>query len=259
MKIKRPRTAIAFTSLILVASALFYWAPTPLKEEFLAPTDRYYPKAYPILEKEDFALCYDGKNKIPLWTWEKLYGEKPKLVSRKQASFKEDSEVYPHHRSSLKDYKNSGYDRGHLSPAHHHTDNEKAMQDSFLLSNICPMPALFNRGVWKQLENYAFELSKKMESLTVVSGPLFLENNKQVSYALLGENSVAIPTHFFKVLYITERDETKRVEVFVIDAHNPPSSIYKNKANNEFHPAIVKTLDYLETVSAMVFERDLPK
>ena len=249
MKIKLPAKTTYFGALLIVAGALLYW---PAKE-MVQPG---YPKAFSLLEKEGFTLCYDGKNRVPLWTWEQLDTSQEKTVSRKSAHFATDPEVYSAHKSSTLDYKNSGYDRGHLSPAQAHTHSAKGMKDSFLLSNICPMSAQFNRGIWKDLENYTFALSRQGLLVTVISGPLFLEQQGHITYELLGQNRVAIPTHFFKVVQTkSEAGKTNR-QVFIIDAHNPPQHLFKDKANKAFHPDIVTTLEHLENVSGIVFKRD---
>lgn len=41
-------------------------------------------------------------------------------------------------RSTNNDYKGSGYDRGHLAAAGNHMWSQKAMDQTFVLSNICP-------------------------------------------------------------------------------------------------------------------------
>lgn len=249
MKIKLPAKTTYFGALLIVAGALLYW---PAKE-MVQPG---YPKAFSLLEKEGFALCYDGKNRVPLWTWEQLDTSQEKLVSRKSAHFNVDPAVYPSHKSSPQDYKNSGYDRGHLSPAQAHTHSTQGMKDSFLLSNICPMTAKFNRGVWKELESYTFTLSRQGLLVTVISGPLYLEKQGHISYELIGKNRVAVPTHFFKVVQTKNEVGEKTRHVFIIDAYNPPEHLFKDKTNKQFHPDVITTLDHLENVSGIVFERD---
>lgn len=243
-----PKTTY-FGVLLMVAAALIYW---PAKET----TRPNYPQAFSLVEKEGFALCYDGKNRIPLWTWEQLDTSQEKLVSRKSAHFNVDPAIYPSHKSSPRDYKNSGYDRGHLSPAQAHTHSVQGMKDSFLLSNICPMTAKFNRGVWKELENYTFTLSRQGLLVTVISGPLFLEKHGHILYELIGKNRVAVPTHFFKVVQTKSKSGETNCRVFIIDAHNPPEHLFKDQDNQVFHPDIITTLDHLENVSGIMFDRN---
>ena len=46
--------------------------------------------------------------------------------------------VHVYHRSTNQDYKGSGFDRGHLAAAANHKWSQKAMDDTFILSNVSP-------------------------------------------------------------------------------------------------------------------------
>lgn len=54
-------------------------------------------------------------------------------------------------RATLQDYKNSGFDRGHLFPAGD-ASSDKIMAQSFSLSNIVPQAAQHNRRAWNIIE-----------------------------------------------------------------------------------------------------------
>lgn len=45
------------------------------------------------------------------------------------------------HRATNADYKGSGFDRGHLAAAGNHKWSQKAMEDTFYLSNVAPQVA----------------------------------------------------------------------------------------------------------------------
>ena len=163
------------------------------------------PIGFPVFEREGYTLVYDTRGKIPLWTYEHLTMEHlQKKSDRKQMCFHEDQELYKPHRSSLRDYLKSGFDRGHLVPAGNDTFSKEALKETFCLSNICPQNPQFNRGIWKKLEESIRTLVKKKGSLKVVSGPLFLSyedrGQRFITYQVIGENEVAVPTHFFKVV-----------------------------------------------------------
>lgn len=42
------------------------------------------------------------------------------------------------HRATNADYRGSGFDRGHLAAAANHKWSQKAMEDTFYLSNVAP-------------------------------------------------------------------------------------------------------------------------
>jgi endonuclease G, mitochondrial len=67
--------------------------------------------------------------------------------------FKPDPSI-PEFTSLDKDYKNSGYDRGHQMDAFDCGCDSTAMAESFYYSNVAPQLPSLNRGIWKKLEEY---------------------------------------------------------------------------------------------------------
>jgi hypothetical protein len=52
------------------------------------------------------------------------------------------------------DYRNSGYDKGHLCPAADRSASREDMDATFLMTNIAPQAPALNRGPWEKLESY---------------------------------------------------------------------------------------------------------
>lgn len=50
--------------------------------------------------------------------------------------------VHIFHRATNADYRGSGFDRGHLAAAANHKWSQKAMEDTFYLSNVAPQVSL---------------------------------------------------------------------------------------------------------------------
>jgi len=71
-----------------------------------------------------------------------------------------DKEVHRYFRAENLDYRGSGFDRGHLAAAANHKKSPNVLQETFLLSNICPQHPGLNRKLWKSLENYTRSLAK---------------------------------------------------------------------------------------------------
>lgn len=83
--------------------------------------------------------------------------------------------------------------------------SEQAMLESFYLSNICPQMAELNGGVWERLENRCRSLAKE-ESVFICCGPIISEKTKRI-----GENKVAVPTGFFKVLCMKRKGKWQAI------------------------------------------------
>lgn len=110
------------------------------------------PQSCFILKREGYCLGYEGRLRQPAWVCEILSKDSIKgTTKRERLSFLEDKDLPSSVRSTLKDYRKSGYDRGHMAPAADHKGSEKAMKDTFLLSNMSPQNPQFNRGYWANL------------------------------------------------------------------------------------------------------------
>ena len=215
-------------------------APEPLKG---------LPLGFSAYEKEGFVIRYDSRNKVPLWVYEELsYDKEDKRVSRKSEKFHGDLQIPSIHRSELVDYLHSGFDRGHMAAAEDHRSSKESLRDTFLLSNCCPQYATFNRGVWARLEKYVRDLSKKFDSVKVVTGPAYvpIEENggKRISYRVIGENNVAVPTHFFKCVCL-ERGGELKVRAFLIP--NASEKGFQELASYEV------PVEHLEFLTGLIF------
>lgn len=120
------------------------------------------------------------------------------------------------------DYRNSGYDRGHLAPAADMAFDAEAMKESFYMSNISPQAKNFNKGIWRELEELTRDWAKKNGKLYVVTGPVLSQTPK----GEIGENKVAVPVAFYKVLLDLTEPDTKGIG-FVIPNEVSFDPLYK--------------------------------
>lgn len=89
--------------------------------------------------RESYVLCYDPRSRSALWVIEQLNRDTLSGASDRAAcDFQEDDSVHEYHRATNADYRGSGFDRGHLAAAANHRWSQKAMRDTFYLSNIAP-------------------------------------------------------------------------------------------------------------------------
>ena len=106
------------------------------------------------------------------------------------------------HASGKLPYYNSGFDRGHLCPAGDNKWSQKAMDECFLMTNMCPQTHALNAGIWNSIEQQCRTWAKKYGKVYIVCGPIYL--NKQ--HRKLGKNKVVVPDAFFKVILRTGRN-----------------------------------------------------
>lgn len=166
----------------------------------------YLPASNPLIHRDVYTLAYDGRIKSASWVYEKLTANMLEgSTDRSHFDFMEDPLIPNLLRATKEDYKGSGYDRGHLCPAANARANPQSMKETFYLSNISPQHPLLNRKYWLKLEKYVRGLTQTYDRVYAITGPLFLskigkDGKRYVQYEVIGENEVAVPTHYFKVL-----------------------------------------------------------
>lgn len=79
----------------------------------------------------------------------------------------------------------------------------------------------FNRDSWNRLEKYVRKLTKQYANVYVCTGPLYLpkkeaDGKTYVKYQVIGTNSVAVPTHFYKVVVGETNDGRYELESYVM-------------------------------------------
>lgn len=154
-------------------------------------------KADTIIDREGYALGYSELHEQPAWVIYKLTAEEVlNKVAKRSSQFKPDPEI-PTGSATLADYRNSGYDRGHLAPAADMAWSEKAMSDSFYMSNMSPQRPAFNRGIGAKLEAQVRVFAVVEKEIYVVTGAIL--PNEPTS--TIGANRVTVPTHYYKVIY----------------------------------------------------------
>lgn len=95
-----------------------------------------------LKSRESYVLCYDPRTRGALWVVEQLRPERLRGDGdRRTCDFHEDDSVHAYHRATNADYRGSGFDRGHLAAAANHRWSQKAMDDTFYLSNVAPQVA----------------------------------------------------------------------------------------------------------------------
>ncbi|MEY4605189.1 MAG: hypothetical protein RIT43_2481 [Bacteroidota bacterium] len=105
-----------------------------------------------------------------------------------------------------RDYKGSGYDRGHLAPAADMGWSQQTMEESFYYSNMSPQAPAFNRGIWKRLEEQVRNWAVALDTIYVVTGPVL---KGKMSY--IGPEKVAVPNYYYKAILKVNGKESKAI------------------------------------------------
>ncbi len=147
-----------------------------------------------LVEHAYYDLMYSEKHEQPIWVAYELKKEHLSDNDFKRPYFEIDPLVKTQ-AASWKNYKKSGYDRGHYCPAGDRRFSKKAYDETFLTSNISPQLHDFNAGIWNKLEQKIRYWVRKDKQLFIVTGPIFKNAKKAI-----GSENVTVPTHFFKAI-----------------------------------------------------------
>ncbi len=202
------------------------------------------PKGTPeqILKRTGYVASYNKTTLLPNWVAWHLTAERTEgSAKRSGVDFAEDTEV-PEPRATDWDYYNSGYDRGHMCPAADNKWSKKAMEESFLFTNMCPQNGNLNRGDWNEMEMACRKWAKKYGDLYIVCGPILYKGKHKT----IGKNKVVVPEAFFKVVLRTG-DDTQAI-----------GFIYKNTSGNRPKDSYVNTVDEVERITGIDFFPSLP-
>lgn len=215
-----------------------------------------------LATRQALISSYDRRLRNPHWVVEHI--TPASLASRngdrKHSAFLEDEAVPDKFRARLKDYFRSGYDRGHQVPAADCKWSQKAMDETFYLSNMCPQVGEgFNRDYWAHFEDFCRRLTDRYPSVRIVTGPLYLpkrdpaDGKWYTKYEMIGNPpSVAVPTHFYKVIFAEDGRVGGNVALgaFVL----PNAVIPNDKPITDFEVP----LEAVERASGLEFAAKLP-
>ncbi|WP_194850926.1 DNA/RNA non-specific endonuclease [Nonlabens antarcticus] len=173
-----------------------------------------------IVHHKSYSLSYNEKHEQAEWTVHILNPSDIKKVSFKRPYFEIDDMVSTG-AASWRNYKNSGYDRGHLVPAGDRRASMEDYNETFLTSNISPQRHNFNAGIWNRLEQKIRYYAQRENGIYVVTGSVLNGNLESI-----GSEQVSVPEQFYKIIYKKSSGKEKMM-AFLIPHQESDQSIYK--------------------------------
>ena len=139
-------------------------------------------------------------------------------------------------------YSGSGLHRGHLVPASDLKWNERALRQSFYMTNICPMDRRLNEGGWSKLEEKVREWTERDSALLVFAGPVASCNDTTIN------GRVKVPSHYYKVVMAPCVRPVRAI-----------AFIYPNGASNGRLSKYAVSVDEVERLTGLDFFYLLPQ
>lgn len=203
---KKVVSAIVFALISLTASA-GQLDPKPVQycEQFTpygSPVDSL--KNTTKVCRTAYYLEHDNQAKIPVWVSYTLEPAHTIGCVKRTNKFAPDFSLNKGERAELNDYRNSGYDKGHIANDADMTWSSVTEKESLILSNMTPQLHSLNAGPWKDLETEVRDWSyNRRHTLLIYAGPIYNSSDKTI-----GDNKVVVPYSFYKIVVDTATKET---------------------------------------------------
>lgn len=196
------KNATAGVALLLTAVSLSFAANT----DFSQCRDMFVQGQPPTLPNQtmtpralcysEFAVMHSGKSHTPIYVAQRLKRAQVEAKTPRASRFFADARLRRSERAELEDYKNSGFDRGHMAPAGDMGSTE-GMAQSFSLANMVPQYRVNNQKSWASIEKATRKyVMRATGDIYVISGPVFAPTPSKI-----GPNQVWVPNYLFKLVY----------------------------------------------------------
>ena len=189
-----------------------------------------------IVHHQNYSLSYSEEHEQAEWVAYELKESQLSSVNHKRPYFEIDKAVKTG-AANWRNYKKSGYDRGHLCPAGDRRFSKEAHDETFLTSNISPQNHAFNAGVWNRLEQKVRYWAKKNKGVFVITGGVLKNGLNSI-----GDENVSVPEQFYKVLLDNTKGEIK-ILAFLLPHEDSKLPLYK----------FVVSVDTIESLTGIDF------
>lgn len=205
------------------------------------PIEWPYCKASQVIRYRGYDLCYDENSEQALWVAYQLTESETIRRYERTNKFIEDPHIKTR-SAGERDYKGSGYDRGHLAPAADMGWSSQTMAESFYYSNMSPQVPAFNRGIWKRLEEQVRDWAVELDTIYVVTGPVLKGKMTRI-----GPEEVAVPNYYYKAILTLNGKDAKAIG-FIMANQSGRGSLYQYAVS----------IDSLEKFTGLNFFASLP-
>jgi endonuclease G, mitochondrial len=209
-----------------------------------------------FVARRGYALEESSVDKIPIWVCEHVEKSEIQGSAERRDKFLPDPKLDKGKRSELSDYSGFGFDRGHMAPAGNQKKSQTLNDETFYLSNMSPQVGIgFNRAIWAHLEDQTRDWVKS-GSVTdeyILTGPIFFDPKEEneatangvINFETIGDDAVAVPTHFYKIILGKTSSGGFKTVAFVL-----PNE--KHKGPEDF-TVFIQSIDWIEEHTGLDF------
>ena len=188
-----------------------------------------------------YSLSYSEEHEQAEWVAYKLTSNQVVNTRFKRPFFEKDTKVRTK-SAHYKNYKDSGYDKGHLCPSADRKFSKEAHDGTFLMSNVSPQEHEFNSGLWNRLEQKTRFWANKYKGIYVVTGGIL-----EANLPTIGAEKVSVPKQFYKIILDYTQPEVKAI-AFLVPHQESNKALY----------TFATSIDIIEDLTGIDFFSELP-
>jgi endonuclease G, mitochondrial len=183
-----------------------------------------------LMPKREYVLSYNRSRGTPNWVAWHGSAAWNGTVQRSN-DFRPDTDLpQSWFRASPNDYKNSGFDRGHLCSSGDRDNDAASNSVTFLMTNIVPQAPNNNQGAWNALELYCRNLIDTGNELYTYAGVYGRGGEGKNGKVLdIADGQIIVPAYTWKVVVVLPEGEndlsriTTKTRVIAINMPNTQS------------------------------------
>ncbi len=249
MRLRFPRRAGALAIVAAIAAFIYFWVtPSHSPDVFGGlpkARDRWVAMSTHVLQNPGFALGYNEWYREALWAAFRARKPPFRPEMRRPDHFEVDARTLL--RVSSDDYRQSGYDRGHLAPNFliSRLYGERAQAATFLMSNVAPQAPRLNQLLWQRIEEAeADTVAPLVDQLWIVTGPVIGEGAARL------RSGVVVPDAFYRIWLSRSAEGTVRSIGFLV-----PQDVRGDETLTKY----VVTVRDIEERTGLDFFSELPR
>lgn len=195
-----------------------------------------------VVAHKGYSVSYNKSTHLPNWVAYELTDVEVNGTCKRNGRFYPDPDVKGG-QADNEDYRNSGWDKGHIAPAGDMKWDEQAMLESCYFTNICPQNHNLNGGDWRSLEEKCRDYARRYGNVYIAAGPIVGEAKN----GTIGNNKVVIPDVFYKVLLVCKDGQCEGIGFY-----------FENIAGHKPLTTYARTIDEIEALTGIDFFFSLP-
>jgi len=212
-----------------------------------------------IVSHVGYSLLFNDAHKQADWVAYLLTAERTRPVVARKDHFRPDPAIKT--GSAVDDdYKNSGFDRGHLAPCADMRWSFEAMDESFFFSNMSPQYPQLNQQTWERLEELVRTWAKEYDTLYIATGPVLKDDLPSIADVISADkkdkykpkNRISVPEYYYKVILHYTSKEIKGIGFVVPNKNGLGKSLQTVQS-------FAVTIDSVQNLTGINFFYQLPK